>query len=146
MEVAEHLGLGVETVEDRLKIADTLVNGLTQSNIPVGNIFVDPLVQPMSVNNSFGVEFINAIEAIVDRFPGIHTACGLSNISYGLPARKFLNQTFMTLAIGKGLDGAIVNPLDRKMMANIVAAETLMGKDSFCMEYLKAFRAGKLEN
>ena len=135
-----------ETVEDRLKIADTLVNGFTQSNIPVGNLFVDPLVQPMSVNNSFGVEFINVIEAIVDRFPGTHTACGLSNISYGLPAKKFLNQTFMTLAIGKGLDGAIVNPLDRKMMANIIAAETLMGKDSFCMEYLKAFRAGKLEN
>jgi 5-methyltetrahydrofolate--homocysteine methyltransferase len=135
-----------ETVEDRLKIADTLVNGLTQSNIPLDNIFVDPLVQPISVNNNFGVEFINAIEAIVERFPGIHTACGLSNISYGLPARKFLNQTFMTLAIGKGLDGAIVNPLDRKMMANITAAETLMGKDSFCMNYLKAFRAGKLEN
>lgn len=135
-----------ESVEDRLKIADTLVNGLTQSNIPVDNIFVDPLVQPISVNSNFGVEFINAIEAIVERFPGIHTACGLSNISYGLPARKFLNQTFMTLAIGKGLDGAIVNPLDRKMMANITAAETLMGKDSFCVDYLKAFRAGKLEN
>lgn len=135
-----------ETVEDRLKIADTLVNGLTRNNIPVENIFVDPLVQPMSVNNSFGIEFLNAIEAIVKRFPGIHTACGLSNISYGLPARKFLNQTFMTLAIGKGLDGAIVNPLDKKMMANIVAAETLMGKDNFCMEYLTAFRSGKLEN
>lgn len=135
-----------ETVEDRLKIADTLVNGLTKSNIPVDNIFVDPLVQPVSVNNSFGAEFINAIEAIVERFPGIHTACGLSNISYGLPARKFLNQTFMTMAICKGLDGAIVNPLDRKMMATIIAAETLMGKDSFCMEYLKAYRAGRLES
>ena len=135
-----------ETVEDRLKIADTLVNGLIKNNVPVENIFVDPLVQPISVNNNFGVEFINAIEAIVQHFPGIHTACGLSNISYGLPARKFLNQTFMTMAICKGLDGAIVNPLDKKMMANIIAAETLMGKDSFCMDYLKAFRAGKLEN
>jgi len=134
-----------ETVEDRLKIADALVNGLQNNNIPVENIYVDPLVQPMSVNNSFGLEFVNAIEAIVKRFPGIHTACGLSNISYGLPARKFLNQTFMTMAICKGLDGAIVNPLDKKMMANIIAAETLMGKDSFCMEYLKAFRSGKLE-
>lgn len=134
-----------QTVDDRMKIADELVNGLVKNNIPVENIFVDPLVQPVSVNNTFGVEFINAIERIVATFPGIHTACGLSNISYGLPARKFMNQTFMTMAITKGLDGAIINPLDKKMMANIIAAEALAGKDNFCMNYLKAFRAGMFE-
>jgi 5-methyltetrahydrofolate--homocysteine methyltransferase len=48
-------------------------------------------------------------------------------------------------AIAKGLDGAIINPLDRRMMANIIAAEALAGKDNFCMNYLKAFRAGLLE-
>ncbi|GBC59367.1 methyltetrahydrofolate:corrinoid methyltransfera se [Desulfonema ishimotonii] len=134
-----------ETVEDRLKIADELVNGLVKNNVKVENIFVDPLVQPMSVNNQFGVEFVNSVEAIMTRFPGIHTACGLSNISYGLPARKFMNQTFMVMAISKGLDGAIMNPLDSKMIANIIAAEALAGKDNFCMNYLKAFRAGKFE-
>ena len=134
-----------ETVDDRLKIADKLVNGLLQNNVKIENIFVDPLVQPMSVNNSFGMEFINAVEQIKQKFEGIHTACGLSNISYGLPVRSFLNQTFMVMAITKGLDGAIVNPLDKKMMANITAAETLCGKDSFCMNYLQAYRAGKLE-
>ena len=134
-----------QTVADRMAIADELVGGLLKSNVAVENIFVDPLVQPVSVNNSFGVEFINAIEQIVKAFPGIHTACGLSNISYGLPARKFMNQTFMTMAIAKGLDGAIINPLDRRMMANIIAAEALAGKDSFCMNYLKAFRAGVFE-
>jgi 5-methyltetrahydrofolate--homocysteine methyltransferase len=134
-----------ETVDDRMKIADRLVNGLIQNGVKVENIFVDPLVQPMSVNNSFGMEFINAVERIMQKFEGIHTACGLSNISYGLPARPFLNQTFMVMAITKGLDGAIVNPLDKKMMANITAAETLAGKDNFCMNYLQAFRAGKFE-
>jgi cobalamin-dependent methionine synthase I len=134
-----------KTVEDRMKIADELVGGLTENNIPVGNIYVDPLVQPLSVNESFGIEFVNAIERIVTTFPGIHTACGLSNISYGLPARKFMNQTFMTMAIAKGLDGAIINPLDAKMMANIIAAEALAGRDSFCENYLKAFRAGFFE-
>jgi 5-methyltetrahydrofolate--homocysteine methyltransferase len=103
---------------------------------------VDPLVQPLSVDGSFGMEFINAIEKIVSAFPGIHTACGLSNISYGLPARKFMNQTFMTMAIAKGLDGAIINPLDSRMMANIIAAEALAGKDEFCTNYLTAFRSG----
>ena len=133
------------TVDDRMKIADELVGGLLRNKVPVDNIFVDPLVQPVSVENTFGVEFISAIEKIVSAYPGIHTACGLSNISYGLPARKFMNQTFMTMAIAKGLDGAIINPLDKKMMANIIAAEALAGRDSFCMKYLKAFRAGMFE-
>ena len=56
-----------------------------------------------------------------------------------------MNQTFMTMAIAKGLDGAIINPLDQRMMANIVEAEALVGKDNFCMNYLKAFRAGDFE-
>ena len=131
-----------ETMDDRLKIADKLVNGLTKNNVPLENIFVDPLVQPISVNNEYGIEFLNSIEQIMERFPGIHTACGLSNISYGIPERKILNQTFMTMAICKGLDGAIINPLDRKMMANIVAAETLAGRDDFCMNYLQKYRSG----
>jgi 5-methyltetrahydrofolate--homocysteine methyltransferase len=134
-----------QTVADRMAIADELVAGLLKNNVKVENIFVDPLVQPLSVDGSFGMEFVNTIEKIVDTFPGIHTACGLSNISYGLPARKFMNQTFMTMAIAKGLDGAIINPLDTRMMANIIAAEALAGKDNFCMNYLKAFRAGIFE-
>ena len=90
-----------------MKIADKLINGLIKKNIKIDDIFVDPLVQPVSVDVSFGMEFLNAIEKITDEFPGIHTACGLSNISYGLPERKFLNQTFIVMAIAKGLDGAI---------------------------------------
>jgi len=130
-----------ETTQDRMKIADKLVNGLQQNNIPLENIYVDPLVQPVSTNNNFGVEFMNAIQEIVTTYQGIHTVCGLSNISFGLPDRKFLNQTFMSMAIAKGLDGAIVNPLDKKMMANIIAAEALTGRDEYCMTFLKAYRA-----
>lgn len=134
-----------QTVSDRLKIADELVNGLLKNNVKMENIFVDPLVQPVSVDNTFGLAFINAIEKIVETFAGAHTACGLSNISFGLPARKFLNQTFMTMAIAKGLDGAIVDPLDKQMMSVITAAEALCGRDNFCMNYLKAYRAGMFE-
>lgn len=135
-----------ETTEDRLKIADKLINELTKNNISIENIFVDPLVQPMSVNNAYGLEFLDSIEQIMKRYPGIHTACGLSNISYGLPERKLLNQTFVSMAICKGMDGAIVNPLDRKMMANIVAAETLAGRDDFCMNYLQKYRSGAFKS
>ena len=134
-----------QTVDDRMRIADTLVGGLLKNNVKTENIFVDPLVQPLSVDKTFGVEFINTIERIVAAYPGIHTACGLSNISYGLPARQFMNRTFMTMAIAKGLDGAIINPLDGRMMATIIAAEALAGRDNFCMNYLKAFRAGMFD-
>ena len=78
-------------------------------------------------------------------FDGIHTICGLSNISYGLPNRKYLNQTFMVMAIAKGLDSAIVNPLDKRMMAGIIAGESLAGRDDFCMNYLKGYREKKFE-
>jgi cobalamin-dependent methionine synthase I len=132
-----------ETTDQRMAIADKLVNGLVQNGIPVDHIYVDPLVQPVATNDRFGAEFLDAVEKIMTTFEGIHTMCGLSNISYGLPARKFMNQAFMVMAIARGLDGAIINPLDTRMMANIVAAEALAGRDSFCMNYLKAFRAGK---
>jgi cobalamin-dependent methionine synthase I len=132
-----------ETVDDRMAIADKLVNGLLQNNVKMENIYVDPLVQPLSVRNDFGSEFLNSIEKIMTAFNGIHTVCGLSNISYGLPNRQLLNQLFMVMAIGKGLDGAIINPLDRRMMANIIAAEALGGKDEYCMRYLKGHRDGR---
>ena len=78
-------------------------------------------------------------------FPGVHTICGLSNVSFGLPLRKFLNRTFVGMAIAKGLDTVILNPLDKRMMANIVAADALAGNDRFCMEFIRAYREGKLE-
>ncbi len=134
-----------ETCDQRMAIADKLVNGLVQNGISLDRIYVDPLVQPVSTNSRFGVEFLEAVEKIMATFDGIHTMCGLSNISYGLPARKFMNQAFMVMAIAKGLDGAIINPLDSRMMANIIAAEALAGRDDFCMHYLKAFRAGRFE-
>jgi len=133
-----------ETADQRLRIADKLVNGLVSAKVPEENIYVDPLVQPVATNVSYGKEFLEAVARIRREFKGVHTMCGLSNVSFGLPERKFLNQTFMVMAITSGLDGAIVNPLDKKMMAAILAAETLIGRDSFCMNYLRAYRSGRL--
>lgn len=134
-----------ETTDDRVKIADKLVNGLVRNNVPIENIYVDPLVQPISTKDAFGTEFLDAIEAIMTQFQGVHTICGLSNISYGLPMRKFMNQIFAVMAVAKGLDGLIVNPLDSRMMANLIAAETLAGRDAFCTNYLQAYRSKKFE-
>ncbi len=133
-----------ETTDERLNIADKLVNRLNAKGIPMGNIYIDPLVQPVATNGGFGVEFLEAVERISSTFEGVHTICGLSNISYGLPARKILNRVFMVMAMTKGLDSVIVDPLDKKIMANIIAVETLLGKDDFCMNYLKAYRSNLL--
>ncbi len=134
-----------ETKDDRLAIADKLVNSLVQNNVPLENIYVDPLVQPISTDQTFGIEFLEAVEGIVTQFKGIHTICGLSNISFGLPNRPFLNQTFAVMAVTKGLDALIVNPLDKKMIANLIAAEMLAGKDEYCMQYLTAHREKRFE-
>lgn len=134
-----------KTAQDRLRIADKLINGLVKNGISPGNIYVDPLVQPVSVDGSFGIEFLKAISLIKEKFSGVHAMCGLSNVSYGLPARPFVNQTFMSMAVAYGLDGAILNPLDKRMMANIIAAEALAGRDRYCVNFMKAQRAKKFE-
>ena len=134
-----------ETADQRLQIAEGLIEGLTKNGIALENIFVDPLVQPVATNTRFGVEFLEAVERIMTGWPGVHTMCGLSNISYGLPERKFMNQTFMTMSVAKGLDGAIINPLDKRMMGTILAAEALDGRDDYCMNYLQAYRAKTFE-
>ncbi|PKM81221.1 MAG: methyltetrahydrofolate--corrinoid methyltransferase [Firmicutes bacterium HGW-Firmicutes-14] len=134
-----------QTTEDRLAIADKLINALVRNNVSLENIYVDPLVQPVGTKDSFGIEFLNAIQAIMETFKGVHTMCGLSNISYGLPNRKFLNRTFAIMAVAKGLDGLIINPLDKEMMASLTVAETLAGRDEYCENYLEAFRAGRFE-
>lgn len=134
-----------ETTEDRLKIADELINGLVKNNVALDNIYIDPLVQPIGTKDTYGLEFLNAVEGIMTQFKGVHTVCGLSNISYGLPNRKFINRIFAIMAISKGLDGLIINPLDKEMMTSIITAETLGGRDQFCSGYLEAYRAGKFE-
>jgi cobalamin-dependent methionine synthase I len=134
-----------ESADDRVAIAEKLVNGLVKHNIPLENIYVDPLVQPVSTNSTFGHEFLSAVSKIMTTFDGCHTICGLSNISYGLPERKLLNRTFVSMAIAAGLDAAIINPLDVQMTSNIAAASAIAGKDDFCLNYISAYRAGKLE-
>ncbi|MDR1164636.1 MAG: methyltetrahydrofolate cobalamin methyltransferase [Deltaproteobacteria bacterium] len=130
------------TAADRVKIAGDLVAGLTSIKIPMENIYIDPLVQPVGTDYTFGIEFLKAVTQIKEKFQGLHIMCGLSNISFGLPERKFLNRIFMGQAILSGLDGAIIDPLDKAMMGTIAGAVSLVGKDKGCRGYLKAFRGG----
>jgi 5-methyltetrahydrofolate corrinoid/iron sulfur protein methyltransferase len=131
------------TADERLKNADKLIEGLTKQGVSLDNIYVDPLVQPVATDTTYASEFLTAIEKIMTGYQGVHTICGLSNVSYGLPVRKFINHVFAIMAIGKGLDALIINPLDPMMTASLVTAETLAGRDDYCMNYLRAYREGK---
>jgi 5-methyltetrahydrofolate--homocysteine methyltransferase len=135
-----------ETAAQRMNIAEPLIDMLLKNNIALDRIYIDPLVQPVSTHNQFGKQFLDAIEQITEKFKGVHTMCGLSNISFGLPLRKVLNQAFAVMAIAKGLDGLIVNPLDRRMMGNILTAEALIGRDNYCVNYLAAYRKKRFED
>lgn len=77
-------------------------------------------------------------------FPEVHITGGLSNISYGLPQRKIINRTFVSLMMDAGMDSAIIDPLDQKIMATIRTADMLLSHDDSCMNYLKGVRSGAI--
>ena len=134
-----------EDADQRVKIADWLINNMTKRGIDISDIFIDPMVRPVSTGTHYGLVALETIRRVMEEFPGVHTTCGLSNVSFGLPARKLINQTFLITAIAAGLDSAILDPLDRKIMSFVYSAELLINKDEFCMNYLAAYREGRLE-
>jgi len=132
------------TVSDKVKIAEQMVETLTKEGIALSDIYIDPLVYPIAVDTQSALAALGAIEKIMQLFSGVHTICGLTNISFGLPARKLVNRTFLVAAMSYGLDSAIIDPTDHELMASLVAAETLLNRDEFCSRYIKAYRERKL--
>lgn len=133
------------TFDDILGRAKGLVKELNKIGIPTDSIYIDPLVQPISTDTNKGNMVLDAVRAIKSEFPEVHITGGLSNISYGLPQRYIINRTFVTLMMDAGMDSAIIDPLDSKIMGTIRTADMLLGKDDFCMNFLKGVRAGDIE-
>lgn len=133
-----------ETMEDKVEMASKLVEKVTASGVPLDDLYIDPLVYPLATNTESAIATLDAIEQIMKRFPGVHTTCGLTNISYGLPNRRLVNCTFLVAAVGRGLDSAIIDPTDKALYGSLKAALMVMGKDDFCMEYIRPFREGRL--
>lgn len=131
--------------EGRINVARELVGNLVNEGVKLDDIYVDPLVYPIATGSNYGIAVLDTIENIMKEFPGVHTICGLSNVSHGLPVRKLLNQAFLVLCIRAGLDAAIIDPIDARLMSLLYAAEALVGRDEFCAEYLTAAREGKFE-
>jgi len=134
-----------ESAEARFKIGTWLVENLARSGLALEDIFIDPLVRPVSTGTHYATVVYETIRLLRLEFPGIHMVCGLSNVSYGLPARKLINQTFLVQAMQAGLDAAIVDPLDKRLMSLIYASELLLNRDEYAANYLAAFRQDRLE-
>lgn len=132
------------TVEERYELGSRLVEGLVSAGIPLSDIYLDPLVRPVSTDPQAGVTLLKTIKRFRETWPEIHIICGLSNISYGMPVRRLINQSFLVLAIQAGLDAAILDPLDQQLMGLLYATRFLVGQDEYGVDYLQAFRSGRL--
>ena len=133
-----------DNTKTRVEIAEKIIKVLTDAKVPLKDIFIDPLVVPIGTNDKNGQVTMNTIKCVKEAHPEVKIVTGLSNISFGLPERKLINQVFMILTMGCGMDAAIIDPTDKRMMAIIKTAKTLLGEDNFCSEYIKAYREGKL--
>jgi len=135
-------GVPAATAAQKVELASELVERLTRDGVAADDLYVDPLVFPLGTDSQSAQATIEAIGAIMQRFPGVHTICGLTNVSHGLPARKLINRTFLVGAMGRGMDAAIVDPTDPALVSAIYAARAVFGRDDYCMELIEGFREG----
>ena len=142
------------TTQERLDNLGRLIPQLTAKGIQMDWIHVDPLVYTISTEANNGKMFLAAVQAIRVKYgPAVHIIGGLSNVSFGMPARKLINQVFAYLAVEAGGDGGIVDPLqinakilqglDTKSEPFQLARALLLGTDEFGMNFIAAHRAGK---
>jgi 5-methyltetrahydrofolate--homocysteine methyltransferase len=134
------------TVEKRLEIARVIIDRAKEAGITPDRLHIDPLVMALSAEGSSMTMFMKCASAIKQWEPDIHITSGLSNISYSLPQRKSINQAFLILAMGSGMDSAIMDPLNKGMMAALYATEALLEKDRLCLKYIRAFKKGLINN
>lgn len=133
------------TAEERLQLADQLIGVTRAAGVEDGRLYVDPLVRCVSAEGDQGAEFLKGVRLIHAKYPEVHFCAGLSNVSYGLPQRTLLNRAFLSLAIWEGLDGAIIDPTDKGVLAAVYATSAVAGMDEYCMEYMTAAREGLFE-
>jgi len=137
---------GIPTTADaRLKVASKIIERAGKLGIPTQDIVVDPLALTMGSDHTAGLVALQTIEKVVAEF-GVNITMGASNISFGLPDRKYINATFIAMAIHAGLTCPITNPLEPEVSIAIKAADLSMGRDEYGMAWIKAFRDRQKEH
>ncbi len=125
-----------ETAEGRVAIAEKILCEAQRYGIGKKDIIFDPLALTVSADNTAARETLRAVDIITRRL-GCRTSLGVSNVSFGLPARDTVNAAFFTLALGRGLCCAIINPYSHEMMRAYHAYLALAGLDENCAGYIE---------
>ncbi|MDR1251882.1 MAG: methyltetrahydrofolate cobalamin methyltransferase [Treponema sp.] len=135
-----------QTVERRLEVFDFIMEKAAEYTISPKRLHIDPLIEMLCASEDGIAKVVATIKKVKEQYPDIHVTGGASNISFNLPARKYINRAFIILAMNAGMDSAILDPLNKDMMGLLYAAEALLGQDEFCLEYINAFRSGLFGN
>ncbi len=130
------------TPSARLEVADKIIERATSMGIPIEDIVIDPLAMAMSADHLAGALTLETIKLIVEKY-GVNITMGSSNISFGLPERKFVNATYMAMAIHAGMTCPIANPLVIEVRTTALAADLALGRDEYGMRWIKDFRTRK---
>ena len=131
-----------ETMEEKHKIVHTVLEQALRQGFVKEDIIVDGLVATVGANPEAALECLETI-AYCSRELGLATICGLSNISFGLPERSFVNTAFLTMAIERGLTMAIANPSQDLLMNTAAAADMLLHKPGSDLSYINRMQAYK---
>lgn len=144
-----------QDADERLDHASRMVEAATGKGLALADLYIDPLVFPISVDSRFGNDCFEAIRRLRQTFGGeIHITGGFSNVSFGLPCRRLINDVFLLLAVEAGADSAIMDPtatalaevfaLDRDSRPYQLAEDMLLGRDEYCAKFLRAYRKKEL--
>lgn len=129
-----------KTPEERLSVAEKIIERAAKIGIPVEDVIIDPLVLTVGSDSKAALITLQTVELLREEF-GVNINLGASNVSFGLPDRPTVNQAFLTLAIQLGATCSITDPA--KLGAAVKAADMLLGRDENSMRYLKYFRASE---
>ena len=124
-----------DSAEGRLEIAFNILKNAESYGISRKNIVFDPLTLTVSTDSDAGITTLKSIKLIKQK-TGCNTVLGVSNVSFGLPAREKLNSSFLSLAVFNGLSGAIMNPMSKDMMDSYYSSAALLGIDKSCLDYI----------
>ncbi|WP_270942482.1 homocysteine S-methyltransferase family protein [Romboutsia lituseburensis] len=126
------------TAQERFEIAKKIVNRAVNQGIRKEDIFIDCLSLTVSAQQSEAMETLKCIKMVKERL-GVKTILGVSNISFGVPNRKAINNTYLTLALEYGLDLPIINPNEDGTMEVINSFKVLKNIDKHCENYISKY-------
>jgi len=131
--------------DQRLELAAKIVSYCLEKDFSVDKLYIDPVVMPVDCAQPQLKEILSSIrEFKLLNEPAPKTVVGLSNISQGMEDRSLVNRTFLIMAQNEGLDAAIMDPLDDKLMDGMITAELILNKQIYCKAYIDAYRKSKI--